>query len=850
MTTPSPLAVLVLGMHRSGTSAVTGMLHRLGIPAAGELLPAESYNEKGIYENRAVNLFHNRLLNNFGSAWDDPMPVSNKFVETPAGQCFVHELAKIIENELLAEGSAFAVKDPRMCRFIPLWNAALKNIKAEPYVIVPLRHPLEVAGSLFSRDGFPRAKSFLLWLDHTLAAERHSRELPRSFISYDQLLSDWRSVSDKIADDLNLTWPSERGRVENGIDLFLSRDLRHHASSAEIGDATRLDYLVTKSWAALLALIENGTNNAAQQTLDAVWDELTAATSVLSSYVAWEFSAFAEARSEVDRLTSLETALRRDRDDTEVALRKALQDEHEAHARQLQNLDADLRKELQEEREAHAIQLQDLDANFKGELREVCHEYEGRLREAQEALNALHASTSWRVTAPLRKSMGALSPSTKNSLRRIAKAGWWTITPWRMPVRRKFLHERNRQASMRPNANMALPTPLQAALSPSRMYRRNASLQPAMGVFEVEGTHSRLSMVTDSINAGSLFGGVATALIFTALLAKRTGRRLRIITRTQAPAAENVATVFRAHGIEWTDNIEFAFADIHNDNSLIDVHPDEQFVTTSWWTTHSTRQSVADDRILYILQEDERMFYPFGDDYLACSETISDRRIRRVINSQLLHQHLTNDGVIDERTPYFEPSFPKRIYFPKPAPTNEKRNFFFYARPHNARNLYHRGVEVIQTAVERGILDPKKWNIHFVGKDLTPLRIAGGVEPILLQNLPWEEYAAYVRSVDLALTLMYTPHPSYPPLDVAACGGVAVTNSFGVKTDLHRYSRSIICTDSEVESLVEGLRLGIVQALDLEERKKALSESHLKRDWQESFALVFDELVEGIQLVR
>lgn len=417
-------------------------------------------------------------------------------------------------------------------------------------------------------------------------------------------------------------------------------------------------------------------------------------------------------------------------------------------------------------------------------------------------------------------------------------------------MRLKFLHERNRQASMPLNADEVLPAPPQAPLPPARVHRRSASFQPALGVFEVEGTHSRLSMVTDSINAGSLFGGVATALIFTALLAKRTGRRLRIITRTQAPAAENVDAVFRAHGIEWTDNIEFAFAHILDDNSRIDVHPDELFVTTSWWTTHSTRQSIADDQILYILQEDERMFYPFGDDYLACSETICDPRIRRVINSQLLHQHLMSTGVIDERTPFFEPSFPKRIYFSEPAPKSEKRNFFFYARPHNVRNLYNRGVEVIETAVERGILDPKKWNIHFVGKDLTPLRLAGGIEPILLQNLPWEDYAAYVRSVDLALTLMYTPHPSYPPLDVAACGGVAVTNSFGVKTDLRRYSRSIICTDSEVESLVEGLRLGIAQALDLEERKTALSESHLKRDWQESFAPVFDELVEGIKLVR
>jgi hypothetical protein len=355
-------------------------------------------------------------------------------------------------------------------------------------------------------------------------------------------------------------------------------------------------------------------------------------------------------------------------------------------------------------------------------------------------------------------------------------------------------------------------------------------------------------MVTDSVNAGQLFGGVATALILTALLAQRTGRRLRIVTRTQAAAGENVAIVFRAHGIDWQENIEFVFADLTDSESYVPINPDEIFVTTSWWSTASVQKSVPTSQILYLLQEDERMFYPLGDEYLACAEIMSDPQIRKVINCHLLHRHLVADGVIDEATPFFEPSFPKRIYFPGPTPTDgEKRNFFFYARPNNSRNLYERGVAVIETAIERGILDPAKWNIHFVGKDLQPMRLAGGVKPILLQNLAWEDYAAFVRSVDLALTLMYTPHPSYPPLDVAACGGVAVTNIFGVKTDLSAYSRSILCVDSDVETLVEGLRQGVKQALDPEGRRTALADSGIGRDWAASFAPVLDHLVPGMR---
>ena len=899
-----PVGLLVLGMHRSGTSAVTGLLDKLGIPVAGELLGAESYNEKGLFENKAVNLFHERLLGHLGSRWDDPMPVSNQFVETQAGQAFVSELADIIRTELLAGAPIFAVKDPRMCRFVRLWRAALTKAGTEGRAIIPLRHPLDVAESLRTRDGFPRAKSLLLWLDHMLTAERETRDLKRSFIDYDAVLADWRGVADGLAADLDLAWPKERARVETAIDAFLSRDLRHHASDAGIGETTRLDALVSRSWKALRSLLDDATTAAAQGSLDEIVAELHAATGVVSPYVTWEFHALREAEVEAERLAFQEKALRQEREEFETAMRGELDKTYvdfrkqndaswEAHQQALKgqqdeiNRLADERQgelqrlteerddalqrheqELATEQRTHRQMLQGYEQELgavrqavergqafeqrTAELEGEVHRLRQALQEQQMTLQAIQTSTSWRLIAPLRSALGGLPPSVKAVLRRSAKAGWWAVTPWRIRARLAFIRDRNARLEVA-SASAAADSPASSSssspASAPRPTRRGSSTQPPLGIFEVPDGGGRLSMVTDSINAGSLFGGVATALIFSALLARRTGRMLRIVTRTQAPAAENVATVFRAHGIDWDDNIEFAFADIGDEASQIDVHPDEMFITTSWWTTESTRQSIAVDQILYILQEDERMFYPFGDDYLACSETIGDHRICRVINSELLHRHLKADGVIDDKTPFFEPSFPNRIYFPEPAGKGEKRNFFFYARPYNARNLYDRGLAVIEAAIERGILDPSTWDIHFVGKDLRPITLAGGIEPILLQNLPWEDYAAYVRSVDLALTLMYTPHPSYPPLDVAACGGVAVTNSFGVKTDLTRYSRSIVCVDSEVESLVEGLRLGVEQALDPAGRKKALKESHIERDWKRSFAPVFKTL-EDAGLVR
>lgn len=870
------VGVLVLGMHRSGTSAVTGVLEKLGVPVPGEMLPAAADNPKGFFENKVSFNFNHELLNHFTSRWDDPLAVALGSFETSGlAAPFEERLADIVKREFLGT-PIFALKDPSLCRFLPIWRTVLERLGVNMRPLITLRHPVEVAGSLKVRDGLPRAKTFLVWLQHMLPAERQTRGMVRTFLPYDGLMADWRTVMGKAADELGLAWPLERARVEASIDDFLSRDLRHHVAPVTFGEdaaATGLDALTARAWAAFQVLARDRDDAAAMAELDRVAEILADASAIFAPYVTWEFRALLESHEKVAWLEEIERVVRAESGDyfQQIAvLNEAIAEERAtaavtlaaslqaAEVAQQQVLFSEQRSHRQAlertERELHTVQ-RELERTTWFERRTAELEAEAhRLRVESHhhavALNALEGSTAWRITGPFRRAASALPPSLRWQVRRIAKTAWWGLTPWRIPARLRFLRDRDLRLAVGTSAHLPL-TPEGPPPAPAAGYRRNGNALPALGLFEVAALRPRVSMVTDSINEGSLFGGVATALIFTALLAKRTGRRLRIVTRREAPAAENVAVVFRAHGIEWTDNIEFVFADIADEDNCIETHRDELFVTTSWWTTYSTRQSVADEQILYILQEDERMFYPFGDDQLACAEILKDRAITKVINSGFLHRHLVEDGVIDEATPFFEPSFPDRIYFSAlEIAENGKRNFFFYARPYNARNLYDRGVAVIEAAIERGILDPALWNIHFVGKDLQPVRLAGGVEPILLQNLAWEDYAAFVRSVDLALTLMYTPHPSYPPLDVAACGGIAVTNRFGVKTDLSSYSRSILCVDSELGSLVEGLRQGVELALDAEGRRVALAESGIGRDWAVSFAPVLDRLAKGRVHVR
>jgi hypothetical protein len=360
----------------------------------------------------------------------------------------------------------------------------------------------------------------------------------------------------------------------------------------------------------------------------------------------------------------------------------------------------------------------------------------------------------------------------------------------------------------------------------------------ALQVVRVPAGPPRVNMITDSVNAGSLFGGVGTALILAAQRANALNAQLRIVTRTEAPNPRGVYRVLTANGIATKLNPEIAHVPLADANAFLDVHDNDEFITTSWWTTNSTLRSIASERVTYLLQEDERMFYPLGDDWVRCHETLARSDIRFLINTKLLYDHLIGSGLrnIAECATWFEPAFPDAVFHAAPREPGSKSRLCFYARPNNLRNLFYRGIELLNEALLRGVLDPDQWEIVFVGKDIPRLSLACGCEPRVLGTMEWDEYANFLRSVDLGVYLMSTPHPSYPPLDLAASGGVVLTNQFGSKTDLSHYSENIVVAPLELEQLLAGLQHAVDLTRNDELRERNYASSGLGRSWRSAFA--------------
>lgn len=234
--------IVVLGMHRSGTSALTGVLSLLGIHPGESLLPAmEDVNPKGFWEHAEVVAIHNELLEAFDSSWHDEAPLPGEWWKLPAATACRSRIVDVLRRDF-GNRAIWLIKDPRMCRLLPLWQDIFRDLACQPRFILMLRNPAEVAHSLRKRDDMPDISSCLLWLTHMLEAEYRTRGLPRAFVNYEDLLSDWRGTTTDIAQTLGLTWPVAIEDAAPSIETFLDPSLRHHASDTVLPEdpASRL----------------------------------------------------------------------------------------------------------------------------------------------------------------------------------------------------------------------------------------------------------------------------------------------------------------------------------------------------------------------------------------------------------------------------------------------------------------------------------------------------------------------------------------------------------------------------------------------------------------------------------
>ena len=238
----SRTALIVLGMHRSGTSLLTRVLSLMGADLPETLIGPSLNNPTGYWESRALRDFNDRLLTLTGSRWDDWRALPDGWERSPNVAEFAEEAAGLLDSEF-GTSRFLVLKDPRVSRLMPFWRNVLETAGLTPQPVLALRNPMEVAASLKARNGFAPELSHLLWLRYMLDAERATRGGPRVVVSYDSLMQNWASAMDRVTKGLDLVWPRGPAQVSAEVGALISPDHRHHVS-----DAALLDSPLVSGW--------------------------------------------------------------------------------------------------------------------------------------------------------------------------------------------------------------------------------------------------------------------------------------------------------------------------------------------------------------------------------------------------------------------------------------------------------------------------------------------------------------------------------------------------------------------------------------------------------------------------
>ncbi|MGH8600138.1 MAG: sulfotransferase family protein, partial [Burkholderiales bacterium] len=219
--------ILVLGMHRSGTSAVTGMLAQLGVDPSDHLIPAAEDNPKGFFEHADIWAANQDLLQALESDWDDPAPLPDGWTTTPAAREAAAKIREVLRRDFASSHLA-VIKDPRICRLMPLWRDILAQEGYALKVVLAVRAPLDVVASLVKRDALCPSEAAGVWLRYQLEAEANTRGDSRVVVPYESLLHDWRAQARRIAEALQIVCPRTPDEVAPQIDAFVDPGLQHH----------------------------------------------------------------------------------------------------------------------------------------------------------------------------------------------------------------------------------------------------------------------------------------------------------------------------------------------------------------------------------------------------------------------------------------------------------------------------------------------------------------------------------------------------------------------------------------------------------------------------------------------
>ena len=385
--------ILILGMHRSGTSALSGTLNLLDVYLGNNLMAGREENPKGFFENVEICKVNESLLSRIQSNVHDDFynPIKLKDIQ----DCDLECLKQALINQF-KYSQIFAIKDPRIGYLLPVYIQALESIDVDVKIIIPFRNPLEVARSLNKRNGFSIEKGLLHWAYHILTSEFFSRDLQRVFTCFDELVQSPQTVIKQIDQKLKLNLNSKYNAKKDQIADFLTPGLKHHNIALD-----NLSEKVPKPIRDIVSLVPNLN----ETELDEKFDELR--QQLFDNQSLFYNGDILKSMQELEQVKQGLQAKDQELEQTKQGL-QAKDQELEQTKQGLQAKNQEL-EQTKQGLQAKDQELEQVKQGLQAKDQELEQANQGlqakdnELEQIKHELVAMRLSTSWKITRPLRK---------------------------------------------------------------------------------------------------------------------------------------------------------------------------------------------------------------------------------------------------------------------------------------------------------------------------------------------------------------------------------------------------------------------------------------------------------------